>query len=79
MAQKNVRMIAISEKNYETLRELGTITDSFDSVVTKLLETSKPLLKNKKMQQQLESDVAHSDSQAAAVGAESRRSGFQQH
>jgi hypothetical protein len=49
MAQKNVRMIAVSEKNYEALRELGTITDSFDTVITKVLDVATPLLQKKEM------------------------------
>lgn len=47
MAQKNVRMISVSEKNYDTLRKLGTVTDTFDSVITKLIEMASPLLRDK--------------------------------
>ena len=44
MAQKNVRIISVSEKNYDALKELGNLTDTFDSVITKLIETATPLL-----------------------------------
>jgi predicted CopG family antitoxin len=37
MTQKDRKYIVISKTNYESLRNLGTITDSFDSVITKLL------------------------------------------
>jgi hypothetical protein len=41
-------MISISEKNYDLLRRLGTITDSFDSVITKLLNAAVPLLEKER-------------------------------
>ena len=52
MPQKNKRVIVISEHNYEALRNLGTTTDSFDSVVTKVLNAAAattPLLKKEEM------------------------------
>jgi predicted CopG family antitoxin len=41
MSQKNKRYIVISKENYDSLRGLGTITDSFDSVISQLLKTKK--------------------------------------
>jgi predicted CopG family antitoxin len=38
MVQQNHRTIVVSDRNYETLRNLGTITDSFNDVISKLLE-----------------------------------------
>jgi predicted CopG family antitoxin len=37
MAQKETKQIVISKKNYDSLRSLGTVTDSFDFVITRLL------------------------------------------
>jgi Putative antitoxin len=38
MVQQNHKTIVVSERNYETLRNLGTITESFNDVISKLLE-----------------------------------------
>jgi predicted CopG family antitoxin len=35
---KKMKMIAISEANYQKLRELGHTPESFNDVITKLLE-----------------------------------------
>lgn len=48
MAQKVVKMIAISETNYRILRDLGNLNDSFDSVVTKVLNIAVPKLAGEK-------------------------------
>ncbi len=37
MAQREIKQIVISKKNYDSLRTLGTVTDSFDSVISQLL------------------------------------------
>jgi hypothetical protein len=44
MAQKN-KLIAISEKNYQVLSSLGTVSDSFDTVMTRVLEAAIPSLR----------------------------------
>jgi hypothetical protein len=44
MAQKVVKMIALSERNYGILKDLGNLTDSFDSVVTRVLSIAVPKL-----------------------------------
>jgi hypothetical protein len=41
MTHKNHRMIVISQQNYEILRKAGTITDSFNSVISKLIKDAK--------------------------------------
>jgi hypothetical protein len=33
----NLKLIAVSEKNYDSLRKFGEFQDSFDDVVTKIL------------------------------------------
>jgi hypothetical protein len=38
MTVKNRKLIVVSKENYDSLRNLGTITDSFDSVIGKLLK-----------------------------------------
>jgi predicted CopG family antitoxin len=38
MAQKNYRTIVIKEPTYEALKLLGTVTESFDSVISKLIQ-----------------------------------------
>jgi hypothetical protein len=48
MAQKNSKLIAISTQNYEVLSKLGTLSDSFDSVVTKVLEAAVPILEKER-------------------------------
>ena len=53
MAQKERRLIVISKDNYEELRRRGFVTDSFDSVITTLLEQTKSqILKQQKQQQE---------------------------
>jgi predicted CopG family antitoxin len=53
MAQKERRLIVISKDNYEELRRRGFVTDSFDSVITILLEQTKSqILKQQKQQQE---------------------------
>lgn len=53
MAQKERRLIVISKDNYEKLRKRGFVTDSFDSVITTLLEqTTSQILKQQKQQQE---------------------------
>jgi hypothetical protein len=41
MSQKDKRYIVISKENYDSLRDLGTITDSFDTVITQILRVAK--------------------------------------
>ena len=38
MTQKDRKLIVVSKANYDSLRGLGTVTDSFDSVISKLLK-----------------------------------------
>ncbi len=38
MTQKERCLIVISKRNYDRLRNQGIVTDSFDSVITNLLE-----------------------------------------
>ena len=38
MTQKNRKLIVVSKENYNSLRKMGTITDSFDSVITQLIK-----------------------------------------
>lgn len=53
MTQKERRLIVISKDNYEELRRRGFVTDSFDSVITILLEQTKSqILKQQKQQQE---------------------------
>ena len=41
MLNKNHRLIVISDENWEILRNAGTITDSFNTVITRLMKTGK--------------------------------------
>jgi predicted CopG family antitoxin len=41
MSNKNSRLIVVSNENYEILRRAGTITDSFNSVISKLIKDAK--------------------------------------
>lgn len=41
MTNKKHRMIVISQANYEILRRAGSITDSFNSVISKLIKDAK--------------------------------------
>jgi predicted CopG family antitoxin len=41
MPSKNSRLIVISKENYEILRRAGTITDSFNSVISRLIKEAK--------------------------------------
>ena len=73
MSQKNKRMVVISEHNYEALRKLGTVTDSFDSVITQLLKAAKPIALEQQQQQEklLQTNlhgVGRSSDQSAVVG-----------
>lgn len=45
MTQKNYKLIAISEKNYQLLSTLGTVCDSFDTVMTRVLAAAVPSLR----------------------------------
>ena len=40
---KKLKLIAIDEQNYETLRMLGHTSDSFNDVLTKVLQNQKAL------------------------------------
>ena len=37
MSQKDTKQIVIRKATYDSLRGLGTVTDSFDSVINRLL------------------------------------------
>jgi predicted CopG family antitoxin len=52
MAQKERRLIVISKDNYEELRKRVFVTDSFDSVITTLLEQTKSQIPKQQEQQQ---------------------------
>lgn len=39
MVQKNHRTIVVKDNTYEALKHLGTVTESFDSVISKLIQT----------------------------------------
>jgi hypothetical protein len=41
MVQQNRKTIVVTEKNFEALRRMGTITESFNDVITKLLQNQK--------------------------------------
>jgi hypothetical protein len=40
MSNKNGQLIWVSKRNKEILKNAGTITDSFDSVITRLIEST---------------------------------------
>ncbi len=54
MAQKDKRIVVISKTNYDTLRKIGTLTDSFDSVITELLEVARPLVLERRQENLLQ-------------------------
>lgn len=68
MTQKPVKMIAASEKNYERLRVLGNLTDSFDAVLTKVLDIAVPVLEQEKLAQTSE-QVGHPRLSALAASS----------
>lgn len=47
MTKNNLKMIGISEQNYRILSSLGTVSDTYDSVVTRLLSVALPILQKK--------------------------------
>lgn len=52
MSQKDRKMVVISKLSYDRIDKLGDITDSFDSVITKLLDIAEPIiLEQKKLRQ----------------------------
>jgi predicted CopG family antitoxin len=54
MAQKERCLIVISKHNYDELKRRGIVTDSFDSVITKLLkQTRSQDIEQQKQQQEL--------------------------
>jgi hypothetical protein len=55
MTAKPKKMIQVSARNYILLRDLGNITESFDTVVTRVLDVALPLLYEK--QQRKEDDL----------------------
>ncbi|MGA7897535.1 MAG: hypothetical protein WCA39_01600 [Nitrososphaeraceae archaeon] len=68
MAQKDKRIVVISKTNYDTLRKIGTLTDSFDSVITELLEVARPLVLERRQENLLQINqqgARHSSDQSA--------------
>jgi len=51
MAQKERCLIVISKHNYEELRRRGFVTDSFNSIITNLLDQTKSQIKEQQKQQ----------------------------
>jgi len=47
---KRLRQIAIDEKNYELLRTLGHTPESFNDIITRVLEQNERLSKMKMVQ-----------------------------
>jgi hypothetical protein len=52
MTAKSKKMIQVSDRNYSLLRNLGNITDTFDTVVTQVLDVALPLLYEKKQRKE---------------------------
>lgn len=48
-----MKMIASSERNYERLKGLGNLTDSFDTVLTKVLDIAVPVLEKERGRENL--------------------------
>lgn len=44
MSQKDRKMVVLSKLSYDRIDKLGDITDSFDSVITKLLDIAEPMI-----------------------------------
>jgi predicted CopG family antitoxin len=38
MVQQSRKTIVVTERNFETLRKMGTVTESFNDVITRLIE-----------------------------------------
>jgi Putative antitoxin len=38
MVQQNRKTIVVTERNFETLRKMGNVTESFNDVITRLIE-----------------------------------------
>jgi hypothetical protein len=47
-------MIQVSDRNYVLLRNLGNITDTFDTVVTRILELALPLIEQKQQKKKVD-------------------------
>jgi predicted CopG family antitoxin len=43
MTKRLRRLICISDKNYQVLKQFGTVGDSFNDVMTQILKKIKPL------------------------------------
>jgi hypothetical protein len=56
MVRKRNKLIQVSERNYLLLRDLGNITDTFDGVLTRILELALPLIQ--KQYQRNEGDLS---------------------
>lgn len=41
MVQKNRKTIVVTEQTFETLRSLGTVTESLNDVISRLIENQK--------------------------------------
>lgn len=41
MVQKNRKTIVVTEQTFETLRSLGTVTESFNDVIKRLIQNQK--------------------------------------
>lgn len=44
MSQKDRKMVVLSKLSYDRLDKLGDITDSFDSVISKVLDIAEPIV-----------------------------------
>jgi hypothetical protein len=65
MSQKDRKMVVLSKISYDRIDKLGGITDSFDSVISKLLDVAEPILEQKKLQTDL--GVGCSSSQSVVL------------
>jgi hypothetical protein len=54
MTVKSKKMIQVSDRNYVLLRNLGNITDTFDTVVTRILELALPLIEQKQQKKEVD-------------------------
>jgi predicted CopG family antitoxin len=71
MVQQNRKTIVVTERNFETLRKMGTVTESFNDVITRLIESQS---QNQKAAMSGQSLAGVSQSTAAALQSTNSRS-----
>jgi predicted CopG family antitoxin len=70
MVQQNRRTIVVTEQNFEALRKMGTVTESFNDVITRLIENQKAAMSGQSLAGVSQSIAAASISTPSSEGAD---------